>query len=94
MIVRADDVAAAIDRRDCEEGGRSGLREATGSQGVFPIDSLSPDMPPDQGESQSGRQNGTSTDHPENPRKPGPQSAAGDSLPDRPPTPDTVTGGR
>lgn len=79
MVVRAEDIAAALSRHatDRETG-----RETSGSQGVFPPDSLTKTPSPDLRKHRSGSQPRRIAPGTENPRNPRGKGASNDSLPD------------
>ncbi|MFD8492380.1 hypothetical protein [Amycolatopsis sp. NPDC059657] len=78
MVVRADDVAEALTRR--ADNGREAAREASGTQGVFPDDSLTETPCPDLRKQQSGSQGGRSERSPKTPGKRGTSGTSHDSL--------------
>lgn len=84
MVVRAEDIAAALSRRATDSGqpGEEG-REEAGSQGVFPAPSLTETPSSDLRKLRPGRQTSSSAQGTENPRNLGREGASGDSLPDR-----------
>jgi len=79
MVVRADDVADALTRR--AENGREADREAPGSQGVFPVDSLTETPCSDLRKKSTGRQSSRSERDTENPGKRGNGGRSPGSLP-------------
>ena len=87
MIVRAEDLADALSRRAADGDDRTGQfdgkngREAPGSQGVFPDDSLTETPSSDLRKHRSGRQPRSSARCAETPQKPSAEGASGDSLP-------------
>jgi DNA segregation ATPase FtsK/SpoIIIE, S-DNA-T family len=83
MVVRAEDITTALSHRTTDNTEpRETDREAPGSQGVFPHDSLTETPSPDQHKHHPGRQDSRAAHGPETPRKPRGEGAANDSLPD------------
>jgi S-DNA-T family DNA segregation ATPase FtsK/SpoIIIE len=87
MVVRAEDVAAALTRRardSRDENGREADREPPGSQGVFPGSSLSQTPSADQGKRGVGSPGNHQPGNPGTCRKPGVAGDASGSLPSSP----------
>jgi S-DNA-T family DNA segregation ATPase FtsK/SpoIIIE len=90
MVVRAEDVDAALSARETDatdsEPDREAGREAAGSQGVLPDDSLTETPCFDLRKRQSGRQAGRTARGSEPPRNRGARGDSPDSLPEGAPT--------
>jgi S-DNA-T family DNA segregation ATPase FtsK/SpoIIIE len=88
MVVRAEDVDAALCARETDttesEPDREAGREAAGSQGVLPDDSLTETPCPDQPKRATGRRNSRAASGRETPRKRGARGESAGSLPDGP----------
>ncbi|MEV6606506.1 FtsK/SpoIIIE domain-containing protein [Kutzneria sp. NPDC051319] len=85
MVVRAEDVDAALSVRETDASDREAGGESSGSQGVLPDDSLAETPCPDLRKRPSGRQGGRTARGSETPRNRGARGKFPDSLSDGPP---------